>query len=354
MPLRFEKSDEDLNKISRKPREKKPQHKFSVIYTFPISVLNEGKGRGKRSGFNIYDSLVCKLCKPSRFFHSRDALKLHSSEDHDERSFSVPVTRNIVQKKSRRNRTVECISLDSDDDSDNEDIEVMEIVGDSMDETLNRSSNSLDDTFMNRSVDGIECLDILEDPVEVTPMFLVSEDIPDASEDDCGEGEISLEKVNDQNKNTSTEAGIECVDIEDDPKEDSNQEDNEEDADLLEVTIQEEENPLDISGVTPLVTLEEVDAENSHIRNLLKEFDTPKRDKRKQENDNDNEASKRLCIGDEALLAEDNDTKKSENNDIVIEQEEEKKDEKPLMILSSFSFVNETLDDNGEDVVMVC
>ena len=288
MPLRFEKSDEDLNKISRKPREKKPQHKFSVIYTFPISVLNEGKGRGKRSGFNIYDSLVCKLCKPSRFFHSRDALKLHSSEDHDERSFSVPVTRNIVQKKSRRNRTVECISLDSDDDSDNEDIEVMEIVGDSMDETLNRSSNSLDDTFMNRSVDGIECLDILEDPVEVTPMFLA------------------------------------------------------------------EENPLDISGVTPLVTLEEVDAENSHIRNLLKEFDTPKRDKRKQENDNDNEASKRLCIGDEALLAEDNDTKKSENNDIVIEQEEEKKDEKPLMILSSFSFVNETLDDSSEDVVMVC
>ena len=288
MPLRFEKSDEDLNKISRKPREKKPQHKFSVIYTFPISVLNEGKGRGKRSGFNIYDSLVCKLCKPSRFFHSRDALKLHSSEDHDERSFSVPVTRNIVQKKSRRNRTVECISLDSDDDSDNEDIEVMEIVGDSMDETLNRSSNSLDDTFMNRSVDGIECLDILEDPVEVTPMFLA------------------------------------------------------------------EENPLDISGVTPLVTLEEVDAENSHIRNLLKEFDTPKRDKRKQENDNDNEASKRLCIGDEALLAEDNDTKKTENNDIVIEQEEEKKDEKPLMILSSFSFVNETLDDSSEDVVMVC
>ena len=288
MPLRFEKSDEDLNKISRKPREKKPQHKFSVIYTFPISVLNEGKGRGKRSGFNIYDSLVCKLCKPSRFFHSRDALKLHSSEDHDERSFSVPVTRNIVQKKSRRNRTVECISLDSDDDSDNEDIEVMEIVGDSMDETLNRSSNSLDDTFMNRSVDGIECLDILEDPVEVTPMFLA------------------------------------------------------------------EENPLDISGVTPLVTLEEVDAENSHIRNLLKEFDTPKRDKRKQENDNDNEASKRLCIGDEALLAEDNDTKKSENNDNVLEQEEEKKDEKPLMILSSFSFVNETLDDSSEDVVMVC
>ena len=123
-------NDEDHSTIKRKQREKKPRHKFSLLYTIPVNVLNE-KGHGnKRQGFTTYDALVCKSCKPNKFFHVRDALKLHNSEEHgtgvenrSRYSFNQMSSQSRNQQKSvkskPRKKTIECIDLD-DDESDGE------------------------------------------------------------------------------------------------------------------------------------------------------------------------------------------------------------------------------------------
>ena len=314
--------DEDLPKMSRKPREKKPIYKFSLLYTIPISVLNEGKGRGKRQGFVTYDSLVCKTCKPNRFFHSRSALKLHSSEDHDGSSrvmsrMSVPRNTNNRSKpsRSRRNKTVECIDLDSDD-SESEDDDGIEILEPGAEIDLSLFELALtNDKEANSSNDDsgidIEYVDE-EETVEITPLNAVIDD-----DEVIG---VEVEKVGSP---TSDDSGIECVDI------------FEANSDMvagnfLEVTLEEEGEGQAHDGPA-VVDMEEVDAENSHIRNLLKEFDQSPINKRKQ--DGQHEVSKKACLDDEALLMES--TPKSKGS---------------MVISSTFTISNESLDDDDDDI----
>ena len=103
--------DEDPDQVKRKKqREKKAVNKFSLLYMFPGSLLNE-KGTGnKRKGFVTYDSLVCKKCSPVRFFHARSALKLHAIEAHDRTesrgfaNYSIPAVSRITHTRKAKQR----------------------------------------------------------------------------------------------------------------------------------------------------------------------------------------------------------------------------------------------------------
>jgi len=73
--------------IKKKSRTKKPRHKFSMMHSIPVQTLNLTEGsfggrRGKRLGFSVYTELTCKQCKPDRFFHKREGLRIHSSLQH--------------------------------------------------------------------------------------------------------------------------------------------------------------------------------------------------------------------------------------------------------------------------------
>ena len=136
--------DEDMASGKRKPREKKPRHKFSLLYTIPAAVLNEaevtslGGGRTKRGKwqeFVMYDALVCKSCRPPRLFHARSALRLHAAEEHDLRREERAAASSLARRPPRTRRSaaaaaVECIDLESDeelgqDDDDDDDIEIL-------------------------------------------------------------------------------------------------------------------------------------------------------------------------------------------------------------------------------------
>merc|ERR1712096_488295 len=152
-------NDEDYPAIvKKKPRTKKPRHKFSTIHSIPIKVLNTasistttGK-KGKRLGFTVYDSLTCKQCKPNLSSHKRFGLSNHSKETHrnnsvfkvpsiPQRSFSIP-TRNtrsvskvknfpsfnrrlpIRSKNSAHSVEIELIDLDDEDPKTVDDDEI--------------------------------------------------------------------------------------------------------------------------------------------------------------------------------------------------------------------------------------
>ena len=75
-----EKQIEESNKENRKPRKRRPRGKFNYLHYLPQKVLNDSKTGRKREGFNIYNSVVCKLCK--KVFRKRMSLKLHNVEEH--------------------------------------------------------------------------------------------------------------------------------------------------------------------------------------------------------------------------------------------------------------------------------
>jgi len=83
------KHDDDLPAIVRKKqRRKKPRNKFNTMHSIPVKTLNmrensyHGSKNGKRMGFAVYTELTCKQCKPDRFFHKREGLRLHSVIQH--------------------------------------------------------------------------------------------------------------------------------------------------------------------------------------------------------------------------------------------------------------------------------
>merc|ERR1711915_646765 len=92
---------------------------------------------------------------------------------------------------------------------------------------------------------------------------------------------LNLSKSNEKD-NSKDESGygsdIECVDVVDDNENTKKNEDNPIDVqDLLEVTLEENRDK-----VVEVVLEDEVNAENNHIRNLLKEFGDSPLNKRKQ------------------------------------------------------------------------
>ena len=71
---------EESSKVNRKPRTRRPRGKFNYLHFLPQEVLEENKTGRKREGFNIYNSVFCKLCK--KVFRKRMSLKLHNVEEH--------------------------------------------------------------------------------------------------------------------------------------------------------------------------------------------------------------------------------------------------------------------------------
>ena len=142
--------DEDMASGKRKPREKKPRHKFSLLYTIPAAVLNEaevtslGGGRTKRGKwqeFVMYDALVCKSCRPPRLFHARSALRLHAAEEHDLRREERAAASSLARRPPRTRRSaaaaaVECIDLESDEELGHDDDDDIEILSKDEDESI--------------------------------------------------------------------------------------------------------------------------------------------------------------------------------------------------------------------------
>jgi len=58
------------------------------MHSIPVKTLNlrensyYGSKKGKRMGFAVYTELTCKQCKPDRFFHKREGLRLHNVIQH--------------------------------------------------------------------------------------------------------------------------------------------------------------------------------------------------------------------------------------------------------------------------------
>ena len=74
--------DDDLPRIKKKkPRQKRRQDKWTLLWPLPLPVLDQrdslGNGRkGKRNGFTVFDRLSCKTCKIT--FHKTSGLESHS------------------------------------------------------------------------------------------------------------------------------------------------------------------------------------------------------------------------------------------------------------------------------------
>merc|ERR1719244_501570 len=86
-------ADDDFAPLLKKrPRTKKPREKLSFMWQIPISILRireqtRSNGRiknGKRYGFDLYNQLVCKVCKLN--FHKRIGLDVHNEDIHKQRS----------------------------------------------------------------------------------------------------------------------------------------------------------------------------------------------------------------------------------------------------------------------------
>jgi len=208
-------NDEDYPAIvKKKPRTKKPRHKFSMIHSIPIKVLNTasvstttGK-KGKRLGFTVYDSLTCKQCKPQISFHKRFGLSTHSKEMHrnnsvfkvpsiPQRSLSIPTrnTRSVSQvknipsfnrrlpirsKNSAHSVEIELIDLDDEDPKTVDDDEITVLDDDEFSGVNNKETNikvskqhsksphpKFDTGMKKKTVDDdsddeIECIEVIE------------------------------------------------------------------------------------------------------------------------------------------------------------------------------------------------
>ena len=335
LPLR----DEDFSSNKRKPREKKPRQKFSLLYTIPVSVLNEAEvtnvgGRlkkGKRNGFQTYDALVCKSCDPDKFFHARDALRMHMSEEHEKGStFSYSYSfynRSRANKKtrSRRSTTVECIDLSDEEDSDDDDIEILD-----SEDSLNLDSLFISKDKTNEADESgygseIECIeertDKTSDPIDVNTTNL--------------QPKVLINKISIEDKAVTNE--------------------DDDIVDLLDSPVEKSKSTSEDKHVE-VVLDEEVNAENNHIRNLLKEFDTPQ-NKRKQTFTESE--PKKTRIEDEMLLSEDM-LDVSNCLEVTINESEEKQTE--LIITDTFSVEPEFVDASknpsnneiNDDDIIIC
>ena len=345
--------DEETPAMRRKPREKKPRHKFSLLYTVPMNVLNDAEvyngKKGKRQGFVIHDALVCKNCKPNRFFHARDALRLHSSEEHgsSSRSYAAPSLPQSRTRRvnTRRSKTVECIDLDDDDDieicEDDDEIEVLS--GENLDTSIGLTFNNLNLSISkeNDEDDGIEVIDSAGlDTSSIRSTF----------------NELNLSTSNGENKDkndSNDESGygsdIECVDVAEKETINKNEEEpNEINVhDILEVTLEENRDK-----VVEVVLEDEVNAENNHIRNLLKEFGDSPLNKRKQTFIEPGSKKQCLDTDDEKLLVED----VSDCLEVSMTESEDTE----LIIMDTFSLQDNCKDDAknpldvDDDDIVVC
>ena len=286
--------DEDLSSIKRKQREKKPRHKFSLLYTIPVNVLNEKGSGNKRQGFSTYDALVCKSCKPNKFFHVRDALKLHNSEEHGSGvenrlhySYNQSNTQRRNNQKSMKTKSkrqaIECIDLDDDDsESEDDEIEVISNNDTSVNEIFDNLCISKENSGINESgyvsdEDIIEC----ESSPQKTSSNKVfnEEDLRNIDEQPFYQPKVVLSDIS---SNTEGLQGKKSKNI-------------------SELTLNEAKDKG--SKVIEVVLDDDVNAENSHIRNLLIDFESPIQ-KRKQSFEGGS-ATKKRCLDDEKLLTED-------------------------------------------------
>ena len=320
--------DEDMASGKRKPREKKPRHKFSLLYTIPAAVLNEaevtslGGGRTKRGKwqeFVMYDALVCKSCRPPRLFHARSALRLHAAEEHDLRREERAAASSLARRPPRTRRSaaaaaVECIDLESDEELGHDDDDDIEILSKDEDESIVSlirnpffSVENAEKSPANESGYGSDD-DILE--VDADPSIPKGVNLDAVAESKrVYQPRVMLTDISKTGQQTKS------------PKADSIER-------FLEVTLDEdsetnenEDRSLLASKIPPsivdvIIDEEEVNAENGHIRNLLKDFDldevSPQLEKRKQ-SFVERSVAKKPRSDDEILLAEE-----EENPGIVI------------------------------------
>lgn len=317
--------DEDLDQVKRKrQREKKPVNKFSLLYMFPSSLLNEKGSGNKRKGFTTYDSLVCKKCSPARFFHARSALKLHILEDHDQvekrsfasHSFPTVVSRNTRQKaKQKKVKNIECIDLSDSEEEDESDDEI-EVVQEndtsvSMEGLSISNKRNSDKSPANESGYGsdIEC---------------VEENIPNK------ELQHVLQSISKkiESKNAATTSKP------------------------VEVTLEEEEPA---NTAVEVVLDDDVNAENGHIRNLMKDFQSPIRKRKEKFADSVSKRARVREEDDEMLLTEDL------FPEVAISEMQEDEDDAPkIMIGDSFSLQESPVkiihmdgDEEDDDILII-
>ena len=247
----------------KKSRGKKPRQKWNLLYTIPANILNQseapdGVKKGKRLGFSVYDSLVCKLCKPHRFFHTRFSLNTHS-ESHRRYSSVPPVTTTRVRTRKTRKIDIECIDLD--DDSDEDPCEVSIIDGD------DEICELIETVQITPDSDEIECLEI------------------DEAEDSTNEHfEVAMDAASYQTLKYQPRVFLKDV--------------------FKERQLQIENTPIMEQPRIEEITLDEEEEEvrgNTHIRNLFKEFDALPQGKRKE--NFEESATKKACL-EELLLSE--------------------------------------------------
>ena len=355
-----EVDDEDPDQVKRKKqREKKAVNKFSLLYMFPGSLLNE-KGTGnKRKGFVTYDSLVCKKCSPVRFFHARSALKLHAIEAHDRTesrgfaNYSIPAVSRIThtrKAKQKRVQNIECVDLsDSENDDESEDeIEILQENDDQQDVSITTmeglsisNKNSSEKSSPNESGYGSDNSDI-----ECVEETLPNKELQNVLQD------ISK---NIESRNTATsdpeEVTLEEEELDDPISEavvlvqnNSQKIRNAATSKPDEVTLEEEEMGAPISEAVEVVLDDEVNAENGHIRNLMKEFQSPIR-KRKEKFANSISKKARVNEGDDILLAE-----------IPATQEDDDESDAPkILIGDSFSLQEScvNMDEEDDDIFII-
>ena len=352
-----EAEDEDQVK-RKKQREKKNVNKFSLLYMFPGSLLNEKGVGNKRKGFVTYNSLVCKKCSPPRFFHARSALKLHVIEDHDRtenRGFanhSIPAVSRITHsRKAKQNRVknIECVDLsDSEDDADDseDEIEILQENDDQQDVSINTmeglsisKKNISDKSSPNESGYGSDNSDIecVEETLPNKELQDVLQDISKKiqSKDTSEPEEVTLEE----------EVGPfgEAVElVQDKSKEIESKIDNSEPE---EVTLEDEEMGDPISEAVEVVLDDEVNAENGHIRNLMKEFQSPIK-KRKEKFADSISKKARVDEGSDVLF-----TKIP-----AIQEDDDESDAPKIIIGDSFTLQESTIymdEDEEEDDIFV-
>ena len=101
---RISTADEDFPAIKKKKsRNPKPRDKWSLLWFIPSQTLNireditDSRGtvvrRGKRIGFDSFNSLSCKLCHKS--FHKKQALSLHNQGQHNQRNNNTKSVTNV-------------------------------------------------------------------------------------------------------------------------------------------------------------------------------------------------------------------------------------------------------------------
>ena len=253
----------------RKVREKKPQHKWSLLYTIPVNILNQTSTlgdfykKGKRNGFSLYDSLVCKKCKPNKFFHTRFSLKTHSFEDH-----SGPAGFKVASRERKRKNNIECIDLDDDSDEepaeisiiDDDEVEVCELI-----ETVRITADSETE---------IECLDIT--------------DTTDIAEEKDLLGQLEVSSIE---NNASYQPKVFLKDICKEMSRDETKKRMNDSVTIEEITLGDDDDDVMEERGSP------------HIRNLLKDFEVSHGKENKRKENFEDSSPKKVCL-DELLLAE--------------------------------------------------